>query len=90
MSRHTTTFTADPVYRARQEIRNRLERLQQEARTTHGCMVGYGRTAETDMWGQVVQQTGAMIEALDTASEIERRAKAEKASAGRRAAQVRP
>lgn len=85
MSRHTTSFTADPVYRARQEIRNRLQRLQDEAQTTYNCMAAFGETAETAMWKQVVVQTGGMVEAINTANEIERRSKVAAASAARRA-----
>lgn len=84
MSRHTTSFTADPVYRARQEIRNRLQRLQEEARTTVDCMASFGETAETAMWRQVVAQTDGMVQAINTANEIERVNKTEAASAARR------
>lgn len=84
MSRHTTSFTADPVYRARQEIRNRLQRLQEEAQTTVDCMSSFGETAETEMWRQVIVQTGGMVDAINTANQIEQSNKTAAASAARR------
>lgn len=86
MSRHTTSYTTDPVYRARQEVRNRLQRLQEEARTTAGTVnVFGGNELEQQMWEAVHEMVGSMIQTLNTANEVERQNKTRAASATRMA-----
>lgn len=86
MSRHTTGFTTDPVYRARQEIRNRLQRLQEEAKTTAKTVNAFGgNDVDQAMWEMVDQMAGSMVESLNTANEIERQNKTQAASATRMA-----
>lgn len=84
MGRSTTTFTTDPVYRARQEIRDRLQRLQQEAQTTADCMGEFGDTPEVQMWREVVLLAAGMVCGLESVNEVERANKTAAASAVRR------
>jgi hypothetical protein len=84
MSRHTTTYTTDPRYRARNEIRNRLERLQQEAQVTADCMAEFGDTPEVQMWREVVTLSQGLINGLESINETERQAKTQAANAARR------
>lgn len=66
MSRHTTLFTTDPVYRARQEIRNRLQRLGDEARTTAKCFEEADMGSESRMWNEVADQVADLVRGLES------------------------
>jgi len=83
-NRHTTAFTTDPVYRARNEIRNRLERLQDEARVTANALGAFDAdSADARMWRLVEQMSGGMVESLSATNQVERQNKTAAASAAR-------
>lgn len=73
MSRHTTVFTTNPVYRARNELRNRLERVAEEARVTASCVGSFsGNESEQAMWSALDDLCQGMIHGLEAANEIDR------------------
>lgn len=73
MSRHTTSFTTDPMYRARNELRNRLERIRGEAQTTASCIGEFpGNEVEKAMWDALDSLCEGMINGLTTVNEMER------------------
>lgn len=73
MSRHTTSFTTDPMYRARNELRNRLERIRGEAQTTAGCIGEFpGNEVEQAMWVALDNLCEGMIDGLTAVNEMER------------------
>ena len=85
MSRHTTSFTTDPVYRARQELRNRLERIREEAHTTAACVGEFpGNETEQAMWVALDALCEGYINGINMLNEAERLNKTEAASAARR------
>lgn len=78
MSRHTTSFTTDPMYRARNELRNRLERIRGEAQTTAACVGEFpGNEIEQKMWQNVDALCEGFINGLTAINEMERANRAE-------------
>lgn len=71
MSRHTTGHTTNPVYRARNEIRDRLQRLAEEARTTASSF-GTFEMPDTEMWRLVDQMASGMADALEMSNYVDR------------------
>lgn len=84
MSRHTTSFTTDPMYRARNELRNRLERIRGEAQTTAQCVGEFpGNEVEKQMWQNVDALCEGYINGLVSLNEVDRQNKTTAASAAR-------
>ena len=84
MSRYTTGFTTDPVLRARQELRNRLERIRDEAQVTAGCVGEFpGNEPEQAMWETLAAMCDGYISGINEINEAERRNKTRAASAAR-------
>jgi len=70
MSRHTTGHTTNPTYRARNEIRDRLQRLAEEARATATSFSTF-EMPDTEMWNLVDKMASGMADSLDTANQID-------------------
>lgn len=68
MSRHTTSFTTHPRYRAAKEVRNRLERIREEAQTTADCFQSVD-AREYQMWREVVSEAEELIGRIDAVIE---------------------
>lgn len=84
MSRHTTSFTTDPIYRARMELHDRLGRIRDEAVTTASAMEAFpGNESEAEMWQVLEALCQGYINGIDAINEAERQNKHQAASAAR-------
>lgn len=52
-NKHTTSFTTDPEFRARQRVRQALETLRDEAKVSGNAFQSVGDRRETEYWRHV-------------------------------------